>query len=117
MPLQSVSANINCHKKVEATANYLPAKCIRRNMGPFLFPIHNCKKSFIPHKNSCVKSLMPQAINYNSNKPNTISVFYLQSEINNLPSPTIAHQTNTNESSTFEMTVGGAPPNDNQLLI
>lgn len=117
MPLQSVSANINYYKRVEATTNYLPAKCIRGNMGPFLFPIHNCKKSPISHKNNCVKSLMPQAINYNGNKSNTISAFYLQSKINNLPSPIIAHQTNANEFSTFEMIVGGAPPNDNQLLI
>lgn len=48
MFLQSVSTNINCRKRMEATANHLPAKRIRYDMGPSLLLIHSCKKSLMP---------------------------------------------------------------------
>lgn len=91
MFLKPVSTNINCCKRVKAIANHLPAKQIRRNMGPSLLPIYNCKRSPIPHTYSHVRSLVSQAITHSSNKPNTTNAFNSRSEISNLPSPTTAH--------------------------
>lgn len=117
MSLQPVSANINHCKKAEVIANHLPTKHIRRDIGPSLLLIHSHERIPIPYINSCVKNLVPQAITYSDDKPNTTNAFNPQSKISNLSFSTITHQPNANESSAFEMTAGGAPPDSNQLLI
>lgn len=91
MFLQFVFVNINYRKRVETIANHLLAKRIRCNMGLFLLPIHSCKNSSIPHTYSHVKNLVPQVITHSGDKPNTTSVFNLQSKISNLPSSIITH--------------------------